>query len=145
MRAGGIGPGPWERGRAAAGGIGTGRVSTAGPRGKEGAQSGRDSDVRNVETPARVQALPGRPTVRRAELPGGNRMPKKRTPAAERQRETLGGISGPSAGWPAGEEGGTPGGEEDAKEANAGGEKAPGNPGRHFRPLCRVPGHNRPD
>src|ERR1044072_3247006 len=100
MRAGGIGPGPWERGRAAAGGIGTGRVSTAGPRGKEGAQSGRDSDVRNVETPARVQALPGRPTVRRAELPGGNRMPKKRTPAAERQRETLGGISGPSAGRP---------------------------------------------
>ena len=30
MRAGVIGPGPWERGRAAAGGIGTGRVSTAG-------------------------------------------------------------------------------------------------------------------
>ena len=30
----------------------------------------------------------GRPTVRRAELLGGNRMAEKRKPAAERQRET---------------------------------------------------------
>jgi hypothetical protein len=30
----------------------------------------------------------GRPTVRRAELPGVNRMLKKRMPVAERQRET---------------------------------------------------------
>jgi len=29
----------------------------------------------------------GRPTVRKAQLLGGNRMPKKRTPAAERKRE----------------------------------------------------------
>src|SRR5262249_8650082 len=46
-----------------------GREGAAWPRGKEGTQSGRDSDVRNVETPAGVQALPGRPTVRRAEAP----------------------------------------------------------------------------
>jgi hypothetical protein len=30
----------------------------------------------------------GQPTVRRAQFPGGNRTPKKRTPAAERQRES---------------------------------------------------------
>jgi hypothetical protein len=30
----------------------------------------------------------GKPTVRRAQLPGGNRMAEKRTPVAERQRET---------------------------------------------------------
>ena len=30
----------------------------------------------------------GKPTVRRAQLPGGNRMTEKRMPAAERQRET---------------------------------------------------------
>jgi hypothetical protein len=41
----------------------TGRVSTAGPRGKEGTQSGRDSDVRNVEIPSGPGAgcLVGRP------------------------------------------------------------------------------------
>jgi len=30
----------------------------------------------------------GKPTVRRAQLPGGYRMTEKRTPVAERQRET---------------------------------------------------------
>jgi hypothetical protein len=30
----------------------------------------------------------GKPTVRRAQVPGGNRMPKKRMPAAERRQET---------------------------------------------------------
>ena len=30
----------------------------------------------------------GRPTVRRAQVPGGNRMTEKRMPVAERQRET---------------------------------------------------------
>jgi hypothetical protein len=44
--------------------------------------------------------VPGRPTVRGAEAPGGNRMPKKRMPAAERQQETQGGRPGPSAGCP---------------------------------------------
>ena len=32
--------------------------------------------------------MAGKPTVRKAQLPGGNRMTKKRTPAAERQRGT---------------------------------------------------------
>jgi hypothetical protein len=32
--------------------------------------------------------LAGKPTVRRAQLPGGNRMAEKRMPVAERQRET---------------------------------------------------------
>jgi hypothetical protein len=31
--------------------------------------------------------LAGKPTVRRAQLPGGNRMTEKRMPVAERQRE----------------------------------------------------------
>jgi hypothetical protein len=39
--------------------------------------------------PVRVRcASAGKPTVRRAEFRGGNRMPKKRRPAAERQQET---------------------------------------------------------
>ena len=81
----------WPLGEGASGGRRdrTGRVSTAGPRGKEGAHSGRDSDVRNVETPPGSRCwLPGRPTVRGAELLGGNRMPKKRMPVVERQQET---------------------------------------------------------
>jgi hypothetical protein len=36
----------------------------------------------------------GRPTVRRAQLPGGNRMAEKRMPAVERQRETT--AAGPA-------------------------------------------------
>jgi hypothetical protein len=32
--------------------------------------------------------LAGKPTVRRAQLPGGNRMAEKRMPVAERRRET---------------------------------------------------------
>jgi hypothetical protein len=46
--------------------------------------------VRNAGTPSRSRqkVLPGRPTVRRAEFLGGNRMTEKRMPAAERQRET---------------------------------------------------------
>ena len=39
----------------------------------------------------------GRPTVRRAEIPGGNRMPKKRMPVAERRQETGGRVPGTSA------------------------------------------------
>jgi hypothetical protein len=35
--------------------------------------------------------LAGKPTVRRAQLPGGNRMTEKRMPAAERQREPASG------------------------------------------------------
>jgi hypothetical protein len=32
--------------------------------------------------------LAGKPTVRKAQFPGGNRMTEKRMPAAERQQET---------------------------------------------------------
>jgi hypothetical protein len=38
----------------------------------------------------------GKPTVRRAQLPGGNRMTEKRMPVAERQRETIAAISPPA-------------------------------------------------
>jgi hypothetical protein len=58
------------------------------PRAIEGAHPGRVLSVRNVETPSRSSLRAGRPTVRNAQLPGGRRMTKKPTPAAERQRET---------------------------------------------------------
>jgi len=32
--------------------------------------------------------VPGKPTVRKAQLPGGNRVTEKRMPVAERQQET---------------------------------------------------------
>ena len=38
--------------------------------------------------PVEVRPLAGKPTVRRAQLLGGNRMTEKRTPVAERQQET---------------------------------------------------------
>ncbi|GAA4554301.1 hypothetical protein [Amycolatopsis samaneae] len=59
------------------------------PRGIGGAQSGRVSCKWNVETPSRSRRgdSSGRPTARRAESRGGNRMPKKRRPVAERQQE----------------------------------------------------------
>jgi len=63
MDAGVIGPGPWQRGRAAAGGIGPAVRAPLGLRGKEGTQSGRDSDVRNVET-VRHEALHDRAEVK---------------------------------------------------------------------------------
>jgi hypothetical protein len=40
-----------------------------------------------METPF-GSGVAGRPTVREAESPGGNRMPKKRKSVAERQQET---------------------------------------------------------
>jgi len=42
--------------------------------------------------------LPGKPTARKAQFPGGNRMTEKRMPAAERQRETRTGRLAPPAG-----------------------------------------------
>jgi hypothetical protein len=54
-------------------------------RGREGTQSGRVSHVRNVGTPSGPRhRWRGKPTVRKAEFLGGNRMPKKRMPVAER-------------------------------------------------------------
>ena len=66
------------------------------PRGIEGAHPGRSSCVRNAVTPSgsgHAIGVFGKPTVRRAQLPGGNRMTEKRMPVAERQRET-------TTGWP---------------------------------------------
>jgi hypothetical protein len=45
--------------------------------------------------------VPGKPTVRKAQVPGGNRVTEKRMPVAERQQETAGSVTGASAGWPA--------------------------------------------
>ena len=58
------------------------------PRGIEGTHPGRSSCVRNAVTPSGSGQLAGKPTVRNAQPPGGNRMIEKRTPAAETQRET---------------------------------------------------------
>ena len=41
-----------------------------------------------VRGPDPLVGVSGKPTARRAQLPGGNRMTEKRMPAAERQRET---------------------------------------------------------
>lgn len=41
--------------------------------------------------------MAGKPTVREAQLPGGNRMTEKRMPVAERQRETRSTTAGPPA------------------------------------------------
>src|SRR5438270_4183026 len=57
-------------------------------RSKGGIHPGRISSVRNVETPTRPGPA-GRPDVRRAQLLSGKRRPKKRRPAAERQRESI--------------------------------------------------------
>ena len=60
------------------------------PRGRGGTHPGRSSCVRNAVTPSgsgRDRAS-GKPTVRRAQSPGGNRMTEKRMPAVERQQET---------------------------------------------------------
>jgi hypothetical protein len=49
------------------------------PRGRGGTHSGRISLVRNVETPSGSGRLvaPGKPTVRKAQFPGGNRMTRQ--------------------------------------------------------------------
>ncbi|MCA1682367.1 MAG: hypothetical protein LC700_04480, partial [Actinobacteria bacterium] len=54
------------------------------------------SDVWNVEIPSGSRRWsPGRPTVRGAELLGGNRMPKKRMPVVERRQENRGDMVDP--------------------------------------------------
>jgi hypothetical protein len=57
--------------------------------------------------PVRVRCIIGcigKPTVRRAQFLGGNRMPKKRMPVAEKQQESEGGRPAPplvaSYNWP---------------------------------------------
>jgi hypothetical protein len=64
--------------------------TTPSPRSKEGTHPGRISPVRNTENPTESSLVRevGKPTVREAELSGGNRMSKKRTPVGESQQET---------------------------------------------------------
>jgi hypothetical protein len=69
-------------------GSGPGRDEHRCPRGTEGAHPDRSSCVRNVVTPSGSGPRSGKPTARRAQLPGGNRMTEKQMPAAERRRET---------------------------------------------------------
>ena len=59
------------------------------PRDIEGCHPGRCSCVRNVETPSGSGSCwrAGKPTVRNAQFLGGNRMTKKRMPAAETSGE----------------------------------------------------------
>src|ERR1039458_6145672 len=71
-----------------------GRMSTV-VLGVEGTHPDRSSCVRNAVTPSGSGPWAGKPTVRRAQPPGGNRMTEKRTPVAERQRETATGSSSP--------------------------------------------------
>jgi hypothetical protein len=48
------------------------------PRGREGTQPGRVSQARNVVTPSGSGHLvPGKPTVRKAQFPGGYRMTRE--------------------------------------------------------------------
>jgi hypothetical protein len=75
-------------------GSGRRRLKTSGqpgehrrPRGRGGTQPGRSSYVWNVVTPS-GSGVVGKPTVRKAEFPGGYRMTEKRMPVAERQQET---------------------------------------------------------
>jgi hypothetical protein len=72
------------------------------PRGTEDARSQLCLMRAERGNPARVRHLGrpggGRPTVRGAEFPGGNRMPKKRMPVAERQQESGTVMAGSSAG-----------------------------------------------
>jgi hypothetical protein len=59
-------------------GSGPGRDEHRCPRGTEGAHPDRSSCVRNVVTPSGSGPRSGKPTARRAQLPGGNRMTEKR-------------------------------------------------------------------
>src|SRR3954447_21059709 len=97
MNTGVIGPGSWQRGRAAAGGIGP---AVRAPLGLGVKRAPNPVASRKCGTwkplPGSERVL-GRPTARRAENPGGNRMPKKRMRAAERRQETRGYFVGPSA------------------------------------------------
>jgi hypothetical protein len=75
------------------------RVDTVIPGIQRAPNPSRVLRVWNVETPSGSGGLrcepmhAGKPTVREAQFPGGNRMPKKRTPVAERRQET-------SMAWP---------------------------------------------
>src|SRR5437879_3365747 len=100
MNTGVVGPG---RGRAASGDrrFQVGRVDTAGP----GVQGTSDPVVSRAcgtwktrQGPGTPKGVAGKPEVTKAQLPGGNRMPKKRMPVAERRRETQAAGPAPPAG-----------------------------------------------
>src|ERR1035437_8519313 len=83
-------------------GVGTGRGRAAGAGEGHGFAGGGTPVPRGERAPTPVAAhacgtryprrgpavVAGKPTVRRAQLPGGNRMTEKRMPVAERRRES---------------------------------------------------------
>jgi hypothetical protein len=80
------------QGQAVENAAGAGRCATpAGvSTGVPGVERAPSSCVRNMETPfGSGPVRVGRPTVRRAQVPGGQRMTEKRMPAAERRLETI--------------------------------------------------------
>ena len=97
---------PWQSGRRRSRRR-LGREEHRRPRGREGTHPGRSSRVRNAVTPSgsgRAFGTSGKPTARRAQLPGGNRMTEKRNAPRgallypRRSREELeGGFLGPMA------------------------------------------------
>jgi hypothetical protein len=68
------------------------------PRGIEGAHSVRVLRMWNVETPSGSSLVAGRPTVRKAQSPAGNRMTREANAGAERRRE--GRHQEAAASWP---------------------------------------------
>jgi hypothetical protein len=68
------------------------------PRGREGTHPGRISKVRNVETPSGSGRMPGKPTVRKAQLPGGNRMIRQANAGGRKAAGNRDKVAGPSAG-----------------------------------------------
>lgn len=60
------------------------------PRGKGSTHPGRISFVWNVETPLRSGPWPGRPTVRKAQLPSGNRMAQEANAGSRKATGTRG-------------------------------------------------------
>jgi hypothetical protein len=89
MQVRGAGTGRWE-----AAGAGRARhpagESTAVP-GVEGAPTpvvSRRCETWKPRPGPGTQVVPGKPTARKAQVPGGNRVTEKRMPAAERRQET---------------------------------------------------------
>jgi hypothetical protein len=84
-----------------------GRVNTAAPGIQRTPYPSRVSRVRYAETPSgsgSTVGCTGKPTVRRAQSLGGNRMPKKRMPVAEKATGKRGSRPAPppvvSYNWP---------------------------------------------
>jgi hypothetical protein len=67
------------------------------PRGREGTQPGRISQVRNVVTPSGSghQVVAGKPTARKAQFPGGNRMTRKANAGSRKAAGNRDMVAGP--------------------------------------------------